>query len=302
MSETECKWHQEQIGLWMRDDELVVRHLKTMHGIPDWRIMAPRFADLPFSSPNAAMDYADRFIPDRRTVDAPAEWTPPPGTMVGAGDYGRRFYVGVDVAKRNADHTVTFSAQPDDNSRGNILIGLTGPAGSGKDTVADELERLDFDRYALASPLKTGLRAMFDLTREHTDGRLKEISIPELGGLTPRRLMQTLGTEWARNTVHDDVWLWLARQQWEGAGYPGLVITDVRFDNEADFIRAHGGTVWHVQRPEEHRPVFSESHASEAGVTDRKGDVIVDNSGTLDDLKRAVEEAVKQTRGRGDQA
>lgn len=170
------------------------------------------------------------------------------------------------------------------------LIGLTGPARSGKDSVADALAGKGMQSYALAGPLKAGLRAMFDLTHEHTDGPLKEDPIDVLGGVTPRRLMQTLGTEWARHTVHDDVWLWLAGRKWDrvvencGRGLRGLVITDIRFDNEAEWIRDRGGAIFHVQRPGHASNVSF--HASEAGVAYKPeaGDVRVLNDGTLDDL------------------
>lgn len=174
------------------------------------------------------------------------------------------------------------------------LIGLTGPARSGKDTAADVLKDNGFHRYALASPLKKGLRVMLGLNLYHTDGELKEEPIAALGGVTPRKLMQTLGTEWARHNIHDDVWLWLAEAEWrrqqEISYRPGMVITDVRFENEAKFIRDRGGEVWHIERPGYAGSVSH--HVSENGVPYQPGDQRIVNSGSLDELQDLVESLV----------
>ena len=71
-----------------------------------------------------------------------------------------------------------------------------------------------------------------------------------------------------------------------------LIITDTRFDNEADFIRRAGGTVWHIDRAS--APAVR-AHVSEQGVARLPGDRVIDNNGTLDDLRRAVRAAAAQT-------
>lgn len=168
------------------------------------------------------------------------------------------------------------------------LIGIAGKARSGKDTVAAMLAARGFERYAFAQPLKQGVRAMFGLAEAHTDGEWKEDVLPWLGR-SPRYLMQTLGTEWGRQLVAEDVWLRLADQRWKNCQLGmarGLVISDVRFDNEAEWVRDLGGEVWHIMR---HRAEAVQAHASEAGVFyDPCRDQLISNDGSLSDLERAV--------------
>lgn len=65
-----------------------------------------------------------------------------------------------------------------------------------------------------------------------------------------------------------------------------VIIKDVRFENEADFIRSHNGTIWHVKRD---NAVKVLNHSSEKGIEIKNGDIVIDNNGSLDDLKLVVE-------------
>jgi post-segregation antitoxin (ccd killing protein) len=171
-----------------------------------------------------------------------------------------------------------------------ILIGLCGPAGCGKDTVADLLVKHGaFHKYALASPIKQGLEAMFGLTPDVWDDReMKETVLPWLGK-SPRQLAQTLGTEWGRQHVHTDLWMMLGMRRWDlvrQAVSPRLVISDVRFDNEAQAIKQAGGTVWLVER----EGIASvAAHVSEKGVSPALIEGRVKNSGSLDQLDANIQ-------------
>lgn len=173
-----------------------------------------------------------------------------------------------------------------------IIIGLTGPAGCGKDTVGAYAP--DFHKYSLACPIRNGLKAMFGIpTDTLLDRKQKEVVIPWLGK-SPRELMQTLGTEWGRTHVSDDIWLKLMLRRWEMikvSTAPYLIVTDVRFDNEAVAIIREGGTIWKVTRPG-YTPV--RSHTSEAGVSAAhiKGEIA--NDGTMDDLRRRTRSVIIQ--------
>ena len=167
-----------------------------------------------------------------------------------------------------------------------LLIGLCGPAGSGKDTVASMLAEYGrFSRYTLALPLKRGLEVMLGIPLSIWDDRVaKEEVLPWLGK-SPRQLAQTLGTEWGRQHVHPDLWVQLMLREWEKvqAGYwPRRVVTDVRFDNEALAVRNAGGTVWKVER--ESVPVVA-AHSSENGVSPALIDGTVKNYGSLEQLR-----------------
>jgi hypothetical protein len=145
---------------------------------------------------------------------------------------------------------------------------------------------------SFAEPLKTGLKTMLQLTDEHVNGSLKEEVLDWLGK-SPRQLLQMLGTDWGRSMVHTDLWLMLAKRKIESIlrlSVP-VIVTDVRFDNEAEMIRSLGGQVWHVYRPDAQTV---NAHASEAGVSFGLDDITIYNVGTLDELREMVLEAFNE--------
>lgn len=166
-----------------------------------------------------------------------------------------------------------------------ILIGLCGPAGCGKDTVAHHMSNCGFTRYTLAMPLKKGLEAMLGIDLGVWDDRQrKEAVIPWLGK-SPRQVAQTLGTEWGRQHVHPDLWVKLMLRKWDEVRQslsPRMVVTDVRFDNEALAIINAGGTVWRVER-ENVQPVTE--HVSEKGISPQLIEGSVKNFGDLNQLE-----------------
>ncbi len=181
-----------------------------------------------------------------------------------------------------------------------LLIGLTGRARSGKTTAAKHLIHMHgMIHYAFAMPLKGMLANGFNLTDAHLEGRLKEQPLPWLGK-SPRELLQTLGTEWDRGLVHGDLWLLLAEQNLHNLASllpeaPGAVISDVRFENEAEFIRQRGGVVIHIQRP--NAPGVA-AHSSEAGIAIHDNDLVIHNDGELADLFNHIEQALDMVRAR----
>lgn len=170
------------------------------------------------------------------------------------------------------------------------LIGLTGPAGCGKNFVAAMIP--DARVIALADPLYAGLAEMLGVSEDSLRVRsAKERPIDWLGK-SPRQLLQTLGTEWGRKLVADDVWLRIAERrlnELEEDGFRSAVIADVRFDNEAEMIRARGGEVWRIEREPE---TAAADHVSEAGISPALIDRVIDNRGTPDQTRRLVLEAL----------
>jgi len=166
-----------------------------------------------------------------------------------------------------------------------MIIGLTGRAGTGKDTAALHLEREHgFISLAFADPLRAMLSALLPYTPVSSfamhDRAQKEMPQPFLGGASVRRCLQTLGTEWGRELIDGGLWINICRHRIETIG-GRIVVTDVRFDNEAQMIRELGGHIVNITR-EQARPV--ENHTSEAGITDRLIDYHVDNSGLIGEL------------------
>jgi hypothetical protein len=175
-----------------------------------------------------------------------------------------------------------------------MLIGLCGPAGAGKNTLAELLtdsDRCSFHQLAFADPLYECISVITGISVAGLQQRdAKEAVIPWLGK-SPRQMLQTLGTEWGRETVNPHIWIRIAIERAipHLATGRGVVITDVRFDNEAQAIVDAGGEVWRVIRPGwKCLDDGTAAHQSEAGVSEHLIARTIDNSGSLDDLKRQL--------------
>lgn len=180
-----------------------------------------------------------------------------------------------------------------------LLIGLTGYAGSGKDTVREVLEsKHGIDGLAFADPIRDMLTALFDTCGVDpewmTKRELKEQDIPQIGA-SYRKLAQLLGTEWGR-AIHSDFWLKIAAAKiamYNEFDSLGSVISDVRFPNEAAWIKGNGGVIWKIIRPGV-EPV--RAHASEDLIAGLPYDYVIDNRGTIEDLPHAVAMALSYSR------
>ncbi len=176
-----------------------------------------------------------------------------------------------------------------------VLIGLTGPMGGGKSTVASHLVREHgFMEYSFAAPLKDMICSMLGIT----EVKLEELKrselpiLPERNGQqfpTMRRALQTIGTEWGRQHIHPELWLALADLRIAAMGEwlhtDRIVISDVRFENEAEFIRQKGGVIIHIQP----RTRGTNTHASESGLSVASTDCVLPNQGKLAQLYRTTD-------------
>jgi len=122
------------------------------------------------------------------------------------------------------------------------LIGLAGPKGVGKTTFAHEV--LGGKVFSLATPLKRLLSTIVPKIFIYEE---KEAPIPGWpDGITGRYLLQRVGTECFRE-MWEDVWVFHLMEQIEST--TGLcVVDDVRFPNEAEYIRSRGGVIWRLHR------------------------------------------------------
>jgi hypothetical protein len=153
----------------------------------------------------------------------------------------------------------------------------------------------EYRKVAFADPLYECVSAITSIPVEQLKDRaVKEQTIRWLGR-SPRQMLQTLGTEWGRDVVHDELWVraLFNRIASDLGRRANVVITDVRFENEAAPILEYGGEVWRVIRPGAScLSGETSSHPSEAGIPDSMVSRVILNDGTLDDLKRKVQEAI----------
>ena len=151
------------------------------------------------------------------------------------------------------------------------LIGIAGPARAGKDTLASHLlDNLsdDWSRSSFADPLKAMLSVIgVDCSDD------KKAVVDDAFGVTPRHMMQTLGTEWGRNLIDSDIWVKAFARLNAGKC---VIVPDVRFENEAELVREHGVLIHLVGRGG-----IEGSHVSENAIAFKPGDIVIDNSRDL---------------------
>lgn len=175
-----------------------------------------------------------------------------------------------------------------------LIIGVMGPIGAGKSTVADCLVQAHgFTRVKFAGALKAMMRAL-GLTDREIEGDRKEVTCPLLCGRTPRHAMQTLGTEWGRELIGADLWVRAALEEigrLRRTGCPAVVVDDCRFQNEAAALRDLGGAIWHVVRRDE--VPESAGHASEREWSTVVPDLVLLNRGIREQLQAVVSLSVR---------
>jgi len=178
-----------------------------------------------------------------------------------------------------------------------LIIGLCGLKQSGKDTIAAYLvKNHGFERKAFADPLKRSVAALFDIPFHEIDKYKNDptaIAVVEADNgvrhdMTFRTLLQRYGTEAHRDIFGNCFWVDLTLPV-QGF-YPGraIVVTDVRFREEAERVKFLGGSVIYVQR-DEAALVEKDQHRSEDIDFANLIDGSISNNGTLDDLYNAVE-------------
>lgn len=171
-----------------------------------------------------------------------------------------------------------------------MIIGLTGYAQSGKDTVAKALVgkhgfiRIAFadalrDLVYKANPMVDNMAGEPKFVQEYVDtvGWDKAKQHPQI-----RRILQTTGIA-AREIFGPNFWIERALSQLPKEG--NFVFTDVRFVNEADTIRSKDGQIWRVKRD---GVEAVNGHVSETQLDDYVVDRTIYNNGTVEDLWASV--------------
>jgi hypothetical protein len=170
-------------------------------------------------------------------------------------------------------------------------IGITGKIAAGKDTFADALVEHEcklFKKYSLASPMKKIAEDIFGFSKDQLYVHELKETTDAFWDITPRRFLQIMGTDMFRDHFRKDVWLKLAEKHMRDNPDKHIVIADIRFENEAQFIRDLGGVIIRINRPGQESNPDAEQHSSEAGLPDELIDYEVPNNSDICSLKWAV--------------
>lgn len=207
-----------------------------------------------------------------------------------------------------------------------MIVGLLGFIGSGKGTAGDILKDMGFTPVSFAKGVKDVTAEMFGWPRHLLEGDTQlsrdwreqpcKFWSKELGkDFTPRYALQLMGTEVGRDVFHKDFWIISLKRYIMENPNQNFVITDVRFQNELDFVHSIQGTTIEIERSvpphwysvavqanrgdskAEKFMLDSGVHESEwrwiGGNIDHK----IINSGTVEDLKQNLLKCLRITYG-----
>lgn len=189
------------------------------------------------------------------------------------------------------------------SSERGIVLGICGKARSGKDTFAVMLSEALFDitgkRLTLmsyANELKLRIQRDFDLSYDQLWGDLKETDDnrypKKTGGFwTPREIMQFVGTDCMRS-IDNNFWVKELFRVIDDNDIKDVIITDVRFHNEATPIKEAGGYIIKVNKNLVDE-IHNMSHASETSMDTFDVDFFVDNSFNLTALKASAKQVAE---------
>lgn len=163
------------------------------------------------------------------------------------------------------------------------IIGISGAAGSGKDTAHQVLARhfeekgFTTKRISFASSLKDICALLYGWDRDrlewdfdYKEGDTLDDGSPdpacEMLGQTRRQVMQHMGTEAFRKGIHEDHWIIKTKLDIQNGVFDGVdigFIADCRFWNELNFVRDQDGVLLQIQRTDKETLTEQTQHASE---------------------------------------
>lgn len=174
-----------------------------------------------------------------------------------------------------------------------MIIAFAGQMGSGKSTAIEKLKKCAgrVELVKFAGPI-------YDI-QEFIYNTIKPVYTRPETFIKDRKLLQWIGTDWARETISDSVWvdLWKAKVrsvQNQHIYTPNLTIVcdDVRFDNEAEVVKSVGGHVVQIISDKTQNRIDTTSgivhHKSEAGLNPKLIDYTITNNGTIAEFELAV--------------
>jgi hypothetical protein len=183
-----------------------------------------------------------------------------------------------------------------------MLIGLHGKARSGKDTVAAHLiKKHNLFRYGPSVPVKDITAAMFNFPRWYLDDDKMKEEIDPFWHITYRQMAQKVGKECSRDIFGEDFWMRHVEKKFEEVKETcgiitqtnilpeGMILADIRYPNEAEWVRARGGIVLFIVR--DNAPTISgfANHEGEKGLSVDLADAVIYNNGTIEELYQQVD-------------
>jgi len=197
------------------------------------------------------------------------------------------------------------------------IIGFVGFISAGKSTAANVfVEDRGFKSVAFAGALKDAVAAIFSWPRYLLEGDTIESrnfretvddvwqnrigNLPIIAGrpVTPRLILQLMGTEILRNHFHTDIWVLSVMKKIESDTSSSYVITDARFRNELSLVRSIGGKIIRIKRgpdpvwfdvakntPELMPELYPSIHKSEWDWVSHEQDYCIENNDTIEDLR-----------------
>lgn len=186
-----------------------------------------------------------------------------------------------------------------------MIIGITGYARHGKDTVAQRLvDAWGYTRIGLADQVRVAALALDPIVEcvdlpAHAHRKLRLSELVDEGGWETakglpevRRTLQRLGTEVGRGLLGEDIWIQMLERAIPKPLRARVVVPDVRFPNEAEWVMRHGMII-KVVRPHFDNGV-DHTHESEAHIDELPYQALVMNDGTVEELWERVDAVMRE--------
>jgi hypothetical protein len=185
-----------------------------------------------------------------------------------------------------------------------MIIAISAKKQHGKDTVANIIQEYTNNKFKIvkfADKLKDFVCTLINCTRDNLEN--EEFKNTPLGDewdflnddcilekMTPRLLMQKIGTEAMRNNVHTNVWINSTLSNY--CDKCNWIITDLRFENEFTVLKKYNAVTIRINRPEIN---IMDEHPSETGLDkNNEFDYYITNDSDLENLKIKVYNILKE--------
>ena len=190
-----------------------------------------------------------------------------------------------------------------------ILIGICGEIGSGKSTIADYLKSCGFDEYSFAKPVKDLAMAMGFTYKEVWGTQKEKITKNKYWGISGREFLQKFATQIGRELMpkiipnmdmgkSNSPWIRLFEIYWNellnnnGLHHSNLVVSDVRFPDEAKSIQEQGGYIIRIIRPGLIKNGVEHTHKSETNIDKIDVDAVIINDKSKEELFNIIEKLI----------